>query len=136
MTFLAGHMIWEFGYYRSKIETIYCCIRTVYTIANTDCFTLAPEQSKKRELGKATLLNTIQIAEYRGYNIITGRSKLSNSCIKFLIFLLYSQGSVTNFILLTPFCSLLRASFTPFKPPLTFLVGNSIIFLLVIPCGR
>jgi hypothetical protein len=136
MTFLAGRMIWEFEYRRSKIETIYRRIRTVYTIANTDCFTLAPEQSKNRELGKATSLNTMQIAEYRGHDVITGRSKLSNSYIKFLIFLLHSQGSATNFIPLTPFCSLSRASFTPFKPPLTFSVGSGIIFLLAIPCGR
>lgn len=35
MAFLAGRMIWEFGYRRSKMEKIYRRIRTVYTIANT-----------------------------------------------------------------------------------------------------
>ena len=36
MAFLAGRMIWEFGYRRSKMEKIYRRIRTVYTIANTE----------------------------------------------------------------------------------------------------
>ena len=36
MAFLAGRMIWEFGYRRSKMEKIYRRIRTVYTTANTD----------------------------------------------------------------------------------------------------
>jgi hypothetical protein len=40
MAFLAGRMIWEFGYRRSKMEKIYRRIRTVYTIANTDTKTL------------------------------------------------------------------------------------------------
>ena len=35
MAFLAGRMIWEFGYRRSKMEKIYRRIRTVYTTANT-----------------------------------------------------------------------------------------------------
>ena len=35
MAFLAGRMIWEFGYRRIKTEKIYRRIRTVYTIANT-----------------------------------------------------------------------------------------------------
>jgi len=35
MAFLAGRMIWEFGYRRSKMEKIYRRIRTVYTIAST-----------------------------------------------------------------------------------------------------
>jgi hypothetical protein len=35
--FLAGRIIWEFRYRRSKMEKIYRRIRTVYTIANTDC---------------------------------------------------------------------------------------------------
>ena len=35
MALLAGRMIWEFGYRRSKMEKIYRRIRTVYTTANT-----------------------------------------------------------------------------------------------------
>ena len=38
MAFLAGRMIWEFGYRRSKMEKIYRRIRTVYTIANTEYY--------------------------------------------------------------------------------------------------
>jgi hypothetical protein len=37
MAFLAGRIIWEFGYRRSKMERIYRRMRTVYTIANTAC---------------------------------------------------------------------------------------------------
>ena len=35
MAFLAGRMIWEFGYRRSKMEKIYRRIRTVDTTDNT-----------------------------------------------------------------------------------------------------
>lgn len=35
MAFLAGRIIWEFGYRRSKAEKKYRRIRTVYTIAYT-----------------------------------------------------------------------------------------------------
>jgi len=57
MAFLAGRMIWEFGYRRSKMEKIYRRIRTVYTIANTahsafDSFLFPDFGSTSLELGK------------------------------------------------------------------------------------
>jgi DHA1 family multidrug resistance protein-like MFS transporter len=47
MAFLAGRMIWEFGYRRSKMEKIYRRIRTVYTIANT-VHSTSPNSLQKR----------------------------------------------------------------------------------------
>lgn len=56
MALLAGRMIWEFGYRRSKMEKIYRRIRTVYTTANTapkiGCLSpLDPRRARKSPLG-------------------------------------------------------------------------------------